>query len=101
MQWQTATENRGTTRARFGSNFDLFTTANIRRQHGHGALEARRLVHATCMRLLSHLHATCEQNHDCNYCNRHVFLGKSEKASEFTSCTRTVTSEHTIELIKL
>jgi len=34
-------------------------------------------------------------------CDTHVFLGKSEQASEFTSSTRTVTSEHTIELIKL
>ena len=48
--------------------------AGIRRQHGHGALEALRLVHATCMRLLSHLHATCGQDHDCNYCNRHEHL---------------------------
>ena len=34
-------------------------------------------------------------------CDTHVFLGKSEQALEFTSSTRTVTSEHTIELIKL
>jgi len=31
----------------------------------------------------------------------HAFLGKSEQALELTSTTRTVTSEHTIELIKL
>ena len=34
-------------------------------------------------------------------CDAHIFLGKSEQALEFTSSTRTVTSEHTIELIKL
>ena len=34
-------------------------------------------------------------------CDTHAFLGKSEQALEFTSSTRTVTSEHTIELIKL
>jgi len=34
-------------------------------------------------------------------CHTHAFLGKSEQALEFTSSTRTVTSEHTIELIKL
>ena len=34
-------------------------------------------------------------------CDTHVFLGKSEQALEFTSSTRNVTSEHTIELIKL
>jgi len=65
------------------------------------------------MRLLSHLHTTCGQDHDCNYCNRHehlnhatpcdthVFLGKSEQALKFTSSTRNVTSDYTIELIKL
>jgi len=34
-------------------------------------------------------------------CDKHPFLGKSEQALELTSTTRTVTSEHTIELIKL
>jgi len=34
-------------------------------------------------------------------CDTHVFLGKSEQALEFTNSNRTITSEHTIELIKL
>jgi len=34
-------------------------------------------------------------------CDTHAFLGKSEQELEFTSSTRTVTSEHTIELIRL
>jgi len=34
-------------------------------------------------------------------CDTYVSLGKSEQALEFTSSTRTVTSEYTIELIKL
>jgi len=34
-------------------------------------------------------------------CDTHAFLGESEQELEFTSSTRTVTSEHTIELIKL
>jgi len=34
-------------------------------------------------------------------CDTHAFLGKSEQALGYTSSTCTVTSEHTIELIKL
>ena len=34
-------------------------------------------------------------------CDEHAFLDKSEQALELTSTNRTVTSEHTIELIKL
>ena len=34
-------------------------------------------------------------------CDTHAFLGKSEQALELTSTARTVTSEHTIELIKM
>ena len=34
-------------------------------------------------------------------CDTHAFLGTSEQELEFTSSTCTVTSEHTIELIKL
>jgi hypothetical protein len=34
-------------------------------------------------------------------CDTRAFLGKSEQVLEWTSSTRTVTSEHTLELIKL
>ena len=85
---------------RFSSNFDLFTAASFKRHHEHGTFKALQLVHATCMWLMSNLHATCRQDHDCNFCNWHEHLNHTICNTRFYWWIRTsiTLDKHTLQI---